>query len=209
VRVPPESAGLSLPGEVRGLVSLMMAARCLGFVVVAAAGNNSDKKALPERANLPALMGQVIGVAAVNRQNGRSCFSNAGDFAAPGGDGGKGCKPQTGACMAGDPTCGFAVVGPTYESGQINYVFWAGSSFSTPMATGLAALTLEAGAGKFTPGDVEALLACGATRTGDSHLGAGVINVRRTLGECLARRQAEGHKPAVDDLTAGAGQTAG
>lgn len=202
VRVPPLEAGFNLPAEVRSLIYMMTAANCLNVVVLAAAGNGSAAGVI-QPPELPASMQSVIGVGASNQNNGRACFSNRADIAAPGGDGGpqaapareretaaKSCWPHNQDCTG--PDCGFAVIGPALEeSPHTGFIFWSGTSFSTPMAAGLAALILQAGGGGYTPAQVAAILACGATPVPDAEqLGAGVINVPRTLTECL--RQVEG-----------------
>ena len=89
-----------------------------------------------------------------------------------------------------DADCPAAVVGPVIlppysDENRTGYLFWSGSSFSAPMVSGLAALVMQAGQGQFSPNHVETLIVCGATPTDDPDLGAGIINVRRTLEECL------------------------
>lgn len=205
VRTPPPEAGFGLPAEVRSLMYMMTAANCLDVVVLAASGNGSAAGEIkpPE---LPASMASVIGVGASNQTNGRACFSNRADIAAPGGDGGpritpagepvvNDCVPHSQECSG--PECRFAVIGPVLEeSPHTGFIFWSGSSFSTPMVSGLAALVLQAGHGAYTPAQVAAILACGATPVPEGEqLGAGVINVRRTLTECL-RQEGETGKPS-------------
>ncbi|MCB8941810.1 MAG: S8 family serine peptidase [Ardenticatenaceae bacterium] len=142
IRIPPKWVGTELPREVQLLQLMMQLAHCLNVTVVAAAGNDSAKLDQPERPNLPALWPNVIGVAASNQQNGRSCFSNQGDIAAPGGDGGtvikqsfwsvlqrgfhlfstnlrrrsqfiERCQPTLDACA--DEDCPTAIIGPVLQ----------------------------------------------------------------------------------------------
>jgi subtilisin family serine protease len=202
VRVPPEEARFGLPGAVVALQYLMNASRCLGAVISAAAGNNSARNpSLPEAANLPARWVSGLGVAASTIDNRRACFSNQGRIAAPGGDGRAGekeierdCRSRSVDCL--DADCPAAVVGPVIlppytDEAKTAYLFWSGSSFSAPMVSGLAALVIQAGQGQFMPNEVEALITCGASPTNDPYLGAGVINVRRTLEECLRAKAAQ------------------
>jgi hypothetical protein len=194
VRLPPQEARFGLPAEILSLQYLMNAARCLGAVVVAAAGNDSAKVTLPLSPNLPAGWPTDLGVAATNPENQRACFSNQGRLAAPGGDGrggkeaGDGCKPRNTDCQ--DGSCPMAVVGPIlqppYDDDNNNgYIFWSGSSFSTPLVSGLAALVMHAASGKLSADEVEQRILCGCTPTADPYLGSGVINIRRTLLECM------------------------
>ena len=70
------------------------------------------------------------------------------------------------------------------------FIYWSGSSFATPMVAGLAALVIERGGGGLSPGDVRRIIECAATKVGDTDLGAGIINVTRTLDqfeECAAK----------------------
>jgi hypothetical protein len=195
IRVPPGEAGFEFPPEVRSLIYLMRAARCLQVVVVAAAGNESHDGQL-EFPNLPARLEQVIGVEASTRDRGRACYANRGDIAAPGGDGGAGannrCVPRAQNCNG--PDCEFGVIGPALEDApHTGFIYWVGSSFATPMVSGLAALVLEAGQGGYTAEQVAEIIRCGAVPVPDGSQGANVINVHRTLTECL--RSAEPDTP--------------
>jgi subtilisin family serine protease len=142
IRIPPDWVGTRLPKQVEMLQLMMQLAHCLNVTVVAAAGNDSAQLSQPERANLPGLWPNVIGVAASNQHNGRACFSNRGDIAAPGGDGAtvvkqgflpvlqsglrlfsanlrrRGqiidqCQPSLDACA--DANCPTAVIGPVLQ----------------------------------------------------------------------------------------------
>lgn len=194
IRIPPlEARNLSgLPREINSLRDLIAIARCSNVVVVAAAGNNSARVSVPELPNLPAAWSSVIGVSASNINKGRACFSNLGDIGAPGGDGRETdgpaeiCRPRNHECL--DAECPFAVIGPisktlTTSSG---FAYWTGSSFAAPMVSGLAAQVLDEANGNLTPAQVQAIIECGAVPSNDRYLGAGVINVRRTIEECIA-----------------------
>jgi hypothetical protein len=185
LRIPPEEADFGLPDQVQSLREILAIARCREIVVVAAAGNHSAGMDTPEPPTLPAAWSSVIGVAASNRANSRACFSNQGDVAAPGGDGNSmaECVPQLAECAG--PNCPYALVGPVLmPPAETGYTYWTGSSFAAPLVSGLAALVLEMGQGQMTAADVQAIIECGA-RPGDRYLGSGVINVRRTLTQCM------------------------
>lgn len=179
--VPPKEARFELPEELASLYTLLEAARSLGVVVTAAAGNETHG-ANPRPAEVPAAWDIVLGVASSNNQNERSSFSNCGRIAAPGGDGDNGCQPCNADCV--DACFGRGVVGPVLvrfgERFDTRYVFWSGSSFSAPLVSGLAALVMEAG-GHLSPQAVEAAIINGASPVDDPAVGAGVINVRATL----------------------------
>jgi subtilisin family serine protease len=165
------------------------------MMVVAAAGNNSANLDSPEPANLPANWPSVFGVAASTQTNGRSCFSNRGNIAAPGGNGRAGghgekqCVPANSSCSG--PDCQYSVIGPIMKTNKnTGFIYWSGSSFAAPMVAGLAALVMERGGGGLLPGDVRRIIECAATKVGDPDLGAGIINVARTLEqfeECAAK----------------------
>ncbi|MCB9420730.1 MAG: S8/S53 family peptidase [Ardenticatenaceae bacterium] len=204
IRIPPDEADFGLPREVLSMQDLLRAARCLGMMVVAAAGNDSANLDRPEPANLPANWPSVFGVAASTQANGRSCFSNRGNIAAPGGNGRPGgpnehrCVPANQNCTS--PKCPYSVVGPVMKTGKNSgFIYWSGSSFATPMVAGLAALVMERGGGRLLPGDVRRIIECAATKVGDADLGAGIINVARTLAqfeECAAKLGIELSPPA-------------
>ena len=211
IRVPPPQADFQLPTlGLDALHMLMQIAHCQNIVVVAASGNNSIGQFPPELAHLPADWSSVISVAASNKMNQRSCFSNQGEIAAPGGDGRSDEDPAL-ECdserlkTCDSPDCAYGVVGPilplpvdaqgvedtSYATGLI---YWEGSSFASPMVAGLAARILAEGPPGLTPDDVRHIIECGATEAQvpdgieghpDRHIGEGVINVERTLTECM------------------------
>lgn len=201
VRLPPSEAGFGLTTDLLSLNYVLEAANCLGTVAVSAAGNSSSNADIPRPAGLPGGMSGVLPVAASNAENNRACFSNCGRVGAPGGDGrsstnpaDKDCKPRVSECSKGE-MCKVAVIGPAIrlpftDPNNIYYVYWSGSSFSAPLASGLAALVLEAGSGGFSPEQVTKFIECGAITRDDYALGAGIINIPRTLELCAQGEQA-------------------
>jgi subtilisin family serine protease len=182
VHPPPNAAALNLPAEIVSLQTALLAADGFRLVVVAAAGNDANV----EQMQIPASYASVIGVAASSAQRGRGCFSNRGDLAAPGGDGSApGCTPTVDDCVA---ICAVALVSlaaidnPATDTG---YAYWTGSSFAAPLASGVAALLLAAHDGALTPKQAAQRIYAGVLPPNlppdDDTLGAGIINLRRTL----------------------------
>lgn len=143
-------------------------------IVVAAAGNDSKQDQV-EEANIPAAYDTVIGVAASNRMNERACFSNKGDVAAPGGDG----DTNNGGCeTTSDSDHKDALIGLVQHTAESHYAYWTGTSFATPLVSGLAALLLQKG----VPADeVYDKIKNSAVQVSDPALGAGIINVTKSL----------------------------
>lgn len=185
IRMPPEKAEFDLPSSIDALEYLLKAAHCLGAVTVAAAGNESSGLPKPKDANFPAIWPEIIGVAASNIMDQHACFSNDGRVHAPGGDGGgpRGCAPQVQNCHG---NCAQAVVGPiTKTSDNTGFIYWTGSSFAAPMVSGLAALVIQKGDFQLTPDEVKEKILCGAQVADVKADQVNVINVRRTLEECM------------------------
>jgi hypothetical protein len=124
-----------------------------GIVVVAAAGNDSVPDHPPLPMELPAAYPFVLGIAASGPDDGPACYSNQGDVVAPGADAMRGkdsesnpiCLPLAKKCPSLDSSedpghCDYGVVGLNSSSG---YSYWVGTSFATPLASGLGALIYE------------------------------------------------------------------
>jgi len=194
VRAAPAEANFGLTADLLSLNYVLEVANCLDAVAVSAAGNSSGKSRIPRPASVPAGMAGVIAVAANNTGLDRSCFSNCGNVAAPGGDGRDlnqpadgNCKPRVDQCSDGD--CPAALIGPALKppfdnENNVEYVFWSGSSFSAPLTSGLAALVVNVGGGRFSPERVRKLIECGAIQRDDYALGAGIIHVPSTMAAC-------------------------
>jgi hypothetical protein len=160
-------------------------------IMVAAAGNNSSLDNVKPM-NIPAIYDSVIGVASSTQQNGRSCFSNQGDIAAPGGDGvGQNCEP---AHKPGRPDpcptvtmaeCPYTIIGPAKGSTS-GFGAWAGTSFATPI---IVATLISALVNPNVQGD-QSLAVC-MLEQGAMHpladvnrdLGFGIVNIEQTLAE--------------------------
>jgi len=115
----------------------------MGAVIVAASGNDS-LRGFHESMQIPAEYVDVIGVAASNIGGEIACFSNKGQVMAPGGDSpNPPCKaPVMDLCDTSSRHCEYALVSLShkYPSG---YAFWKGTSFATPLVSGMAALMMD------------------------------------------------------------------
>jgi len=217
VRIPPAQAQIHLPTEVNALRYIISAAHCLGAVVVAAAGNTSFDDILPEPSGIPGLWNAALSVASNNKYGERSCFSNEGKVAAPGGDGRPtqvskepGCVPRTNVIESDavklletsdtarvkqaiqSAASEVGVIGPIYTGiGQqvnpqvpapinVEYTYWAGTSFAAPLVSGLAALLLQkyCGAPNYL---IEKIILGTAKQNDNPALGAGIIQVDKAL----------------------------
>jgi subtilisin family serine protease len=132
------------------LDDLLGLARLQGHVTVAAAGNGSGCVTPPAKPNAmeaPAAVPGVIGVVASNKDGDRACFSNQSQaqakleqILAPGGEGvDPGCKPMSQDCNGLGGNCPYGVISLVYDAGHLSYAYWAGTSFATPLVSGLAA----------------------------------------------------------------------
>jgi hypothetical protein len=161
-----------------------------GAVIVAAAGNDRV-----DRPQIPAAFPYVLGVSASTIDLDLSSFSNYGDIGAPGGDGdGYEENPDIAQLCSQSPDgigeCSYAVISiisrnpADLTNGVQNpgFGFWAGSSMSTPMVSGLAALLLDK-CGGIPPSDVRTMILGAASPVNIQGLGAGVINVEETMAQ--------------------------
>ncbi|HKY53213.1 MAG TPA: S8/S53 family peptidase [Anaerolineales bacterium] len=186
-----------LPVGIEALEIVIQEAYMRNVAIVAAAGNESapepnDASTTAQLMQFPAIYELVIGVAASTQDNGRSCFSNQGDVAAPGGNGGlfegKPCAPRTGewekTCLEdfaldNAAECPYGLIGASTISPS-GYGFWSGTSFSTPLVTGLVALALEKANGDRTLAYCMIKEGAGGKKP-DPSIAAGIINVAGTL----------------------------
>lgn len=176
------------PEEVLQLYSLeqvLLKAKQKGFVIVAAAGNfssteqNGNQYVAPTQ--YPAAFPFVLSVASNNANRERSCFSSTTEgVSAPGGEGDVGCHPPE-EYNPSNPTQYIIGLDPTSE--KTGASAWTGSSFATPLASGLAALLLQKGEQDegITPDGVINAIEKGAITVDDPDLGAGIINIPNSL----------------------------
>ena len=171
------------------LKAAVASAEQAGVVVVAAAGN--DRGANPNaQEQAPASFSEVIGVASSNYDREASCFSNPGDLSAPGGGdlGNSGCHEETPIFYdSEDAECKQGVVSLVTQGVDTSgYAYWMGTSFSTPIVSGLAALVWEEDLNRPTE-KVRDILKCGVTSVSSGSspvLGLGIANVGEALSSC-------------------------
>jgi subtilisin family serine protease len=143
----------------RSAVSLetaLLASYHRGAVIVAAAGNDSDIDPDTNGArvsmHLPAGYDYVIGVAASNQDRQYTCYSNIGDIMAPGGEAewnsaSSSCQPKTMECLnekIDSKNCPWGLIS-LYDANASGYAYWVGTSFATPLVSGIAAQGLGDG----------------------------------------------------------------
>ncbi len=155
-------------------------ARAQGVIVIAAAGNNSD-----DRAITPANCSGVVSVGAVDLRRERAPYSNFGigpsvDVAAPGGD--------VRADLNGDGYPDGVFSTSSIREGNVffaSYESLNGTSMSAPHVAGVAAL-MKSVAPTLTPQQFDQLLASGALTDdigtpGPDSLGVGMINAAKAV----------------------------
>lgn len=106
---------------------------------IAAAGNGSLGDSNRRQADIPAVWDGVLGVAASDQDGNYACYSNQGNVLAPGGKGNEHCQPAWDQCS--DPNCAYGLISTV--TSKPGYAYWAGTSFATPLTSGLAALFLQ------------------------------------------------------------------
>ena len=222
IRVPDAQSGAGLTAlqreELGTLQSLIDAADEMGAIIIASAGNDSTIKVSSttrivdmKPMQVPASFDNVIGVAATNPNGQRSCYSNNGDVAAPGGEGGPRDEKQPDGTMVTNPcapradtwdqppgsngspvctrpeNCAYVVIGLARTRYGEQYVYWSGTSFAAPMVSGMAALAYE----QMGKAKTKCLINGGptSTTTPDPELGMGLIDMRdltstTALGRC-------------------------
>jgi hypothetical protein len=153
--------------DLETLKTLIDDAHDMGAIIIASAGNDSPGQDEsggtidPMPMLVPASYPNVLGVAAIDNLKNRSCYSNSGDIAAPGGGGGQSLLDPTDSCVSRadtwdqpdgpnggapctDPeTCAYIVISLGVTSYGEQYIGWSGTSFAAPLVSGMAALAYE------------------------------------------------------------------
>ena len=184
------AASLGMADDISSTNTLLAIAYCRGMVVVAAAGNDSALTAT-KKAEMPAASHRSSRLPPAILTGRSACYSNQGEVTAPGGE-----AVVPAAC---DPGNGFdaanSLLGPMktirYPTG---FAYWAGTSFATPLVSGLAALILEREAGSDNKswivrgwqlsGGVPGAIAVGSSQPNNTD-GTRVINVPTAIGTKL------------------------
>lgn len=176
-------------------------------LVVASAGNGSAELEMPDTMNYPGRWGElpvngqtlpILGVGASSLDRDWTCYSNDGEVLAPGGDGktplsvwpSYHCRPAAHKCpeieasQEMESPCKFGIISLVSSAGATTgYGYWSGTSFSSPMVAGLAALVLEdqpQTGGLFPePATVKSAILSGACSSENNRP---IINVPKTLG---------------------------
>ena len=162
---------LGVHGVSAQLEAILDQAHALGFVVVAAAGNQGDPTAM----NIPAAYHTVIGVAGHTVDRQPSNFTNLGEIAAPAGGNLSAAELAQALCAA---LPDHFIITPA-DSSPTGYLCWQGTSFASPLVSGAAALLLEKDSA-MTAADVGENL-YGTAESGDPLFGAGIMDVTQAL----------------------------
>lgn len=192
------SLGVHAPDDkIATLEFILDVLRNSGVIVVAASGNDSYSPTHGGSNHLhtiqyPAGFDGIIAVTGNTVEGQRACFANGEDeggkryVSAPSGNGASiddeiQCDPWWNSCT--DTSCEYGVVS-YYGEG---FAYWAGTSFSTALASGLAARSLSesGGVSVLSPAGVEQAIFCGAINSGDSTLSMGTIKVDETIAVSL------------------------
>jgi subtilisin family serine protease len=162
---------LGVHGVSAQLEAILDRVHALGFVIVAAAGNQGDPTAM----NIPAAYHTVIGVAGHTIDRQPSNFTNLGEIAAPAGGNLSAAELAQAPCAALPDRF---IITPA-DSSPTGYLCWQGTSFASPLVSGAAALLLEKDPA-LTADDVAAKL-YGTAEVGDPIFGAGIMDVTQAL----------------------------
>ncbi|MSP12807.1 MAG: hypothetical protein EXR62_07600 [Chloroflexi bacterium] len=179
VNRPPNLTSSGLPPDIISLQTILGGAVGFDFVTAAATGNDSsDTSIIPLQ--IPAAYSSTIAVGASSYNRDRACFSNAGTPPAPGIFPEPWLTAPGGDCVLPPPN-GY-IIGRGLSS-PTGFLYWRGTSFATPIVSGLAALAYQRGG--ITPlhasQQIKELLLRGAANCGQEGLAGGIATVWKSL----------------------------
>ena len=182
---PRDATDQNLPEEILALETALLEAYQRGAVLVAAAGNDSVGDDYRFAMELPAAYEYVIGVAASDIENQPTCYSNQGDVVAPGGGAEPDLTEDPPRCLAqadlcplnpeAPGQCDYGLISLATTSGT-KYAYWVGTSFATPLVSGVAALAYEGDSQAQVYGDI-----FNGVQPIGTNFGPGIVNVANSL----------------------------
>ncbi|MGB1251834.1 MAG: S8 family serine peptidase [Candidatus Promineifilaceae bacterium] len=186
-----------------------------GIVQVAASGNGSAAANAVQPMTLPASHPSVIGVAALASNGVIACYSNAGNFAIPGGGAARGaadCNMDIMVEACANSSNNDCVTGWNPYSTTTGWAWSVGTSFAAPIATGFVAQIIELIAARpraaghetvqqfVSPADVLVELESAATASSNSGAESGVL-FGTTIASAIGGMRGEINSAEIQPIT--------